>query len=59
MGNRRQRSLISNAAGCRQPTCLAYTPDKGNTIGHHKIHLSVPNQKDYVVTARDGYYYGQ
>ena len=38
---------------------LAYTPDKGNTIGYHKIHLTVPNQKDLVVTARDGYYYGQ
>ena len=38
---------------------LAYTPDKGNTIGYHKIHLTVPSQKDLVVTARDGYYYGR
>jgi VWFA-related protein len=38
---------------------MAYTPDKGNSVGYHKIHLSVPNQKDLVVTARDGYYYGQ
>jgi VWFA-related protein len=38
---------------------MAYTPDKGNSVGYHKIHLTVPNQKDLVVTARDGYYYGQ
>lgn len=43
----------------RNQYSLAYTPDKGNTIGYHKIHLTVPNQKDLVVTARDGYYYGQ
>lgn len=43
----------------RNQYSLAYTPDKGNTIGYHKIHLTVPNQKDYVATARDGYYYGQ
>jgi VWFA-related protein len=43
----------------RHQYSLAYTPDKGNTIGYHKIHLTVPNQKDLVVTARDGYYYGQ
>ena len=38
---------------------LAYTPDKGNTVGYHRIHVAVPSQKDAVVTARDGYYYGQ
>lgn len=43
----------------RNQYSLAYTPDKGNTTGYHKIHLNVPNQKDYMVTARDGYYYGQ
>ena len=43
----------------RNQYSLAYTPDKGNTVGYHKIHLTVPNQKDAVVTARDGYYYGQ
>jgi VWFA-related protein len=43
----------------RNQYSLAYTPDKGNTVGYHKIHLTVPNQKDLVVTARDGYYYGQ
>ena len=43
----------------RNQYSLAYTPDKENTIGYHKTHLSAPNQKDLVVTARDGYYYGQ
>ena len=43
----------------RNQYSLAYTPDKGNSVGYHKIHLAVPNQKDLVVTARDGYYYGQ
>ena len=43
----------------RNQYSLAYTPDKGNTVGYHKIHLTVPNQKDLVVTARDGYCYGQ
>lgn len=43
----------------RNQYSLAYTPDKGNTVGYHKIHLAVPNQKDVLVTARDGYYYGQ
>jgi VWFA-related protein len=43
----------------RNQYSMAYTPDKGNTVGYHKIHLTVPNQKDLVVTARDGYYYGQ
>jgi VWFA-related protein len=43
----------------RNQYSLAYTPDKGNTVGYHKIHLTVPNQKDDVITARDGYYYGQ
>ncbi|MGH7836819.1 MAG: hypothetical protein ACREQC_03215, partial [Candidatus Binataceae bacterium] len=38
---------------------LAYTPDKGNTVGSHKIQLTVPNQKDLIIQARDGYYYGQ
>jgi len=33
-------------------------PDKGNTVGHHKIHLAVGKQKDLVVRARDGYYFG-
>jgi VWFA-related protein len=37
---------------------LAYTPDKGNTVGYHKIHL-VAKPKDLVVQARDGYYFGQ
>jgi VWFA-related protein len=36
---------------------LAYTPDKGNTVGYHKIHL-VAKPKDLVVQARDGYYFG-
>ena len=43
----------------RNQYSLAYTPDKGNTIGYHKIHLTAPTQKDLTVTARDGYYYGQ
>lgn len=43
----------------RHQYSLAYTPDKGNTVGYHKIHLTAPNQKDIVITARDGYYYGQ
>jgi VWFA-related protein len=43
----------------RNQYSLAYTPDKGNTVGYHKIHLTVPNQKDVVIAARDGYYYGQ
>jgi len=43
----------------RNQYSLAYTPDKGNAVGYHKIHLTVPNQKDLAVTARDGYYYGQ
>ena len=43
----------------RNQYSLAYTPDKGNIVGYHKIHLTVPAQKDAVVTARDGYYYGQ
>jgi hypothetical protein len=38
---------------------LAYTPDKGNTVGYHKIHLAVGKQKDLVVQACDGYYFGQ
>jgi len=38
---------------------FAYTPDKGNMVGYHKIHLAVGKQKDLVVQARDGYYYGQ
>lgn len=42
----------------RNQYSLAYTPDKGNSVGYHKIHLTT-NQKDLVVTARDGYYYGQ
>ncbi len=43
----------------RNQYSLAYTPDKGNTVGYHKIHLVVPKQKDLVVQARDGYYFGQ
>lgn len=43
----------------RNQYSLAYTPDKGNTYGYHKIQLTVPKQKDLVILARDGYYYGQ
>jgi VWFA-related protein len=43
----------------RNQYSLAYTPDKGNTVGYHKIQLSVPKQKDLVLQARDGYYFGQ
>jgi VWFA-related protein len=43
----------------RNQYSLGYTPDKGNTVGYHKIHLVVAKQKDLVVQARDGYYYGQ
>jgi len=43
----------------RNQYSLAYTPDKGNTVGYHKIHLAIPKQKDVTVTARDGYYFGQ
>jgi VWFA-related protein len=43
----------------RNQYSIGYTPDKGNTVGYHKIHLSVPKQKDVVIQARDGYYYGQ
>ncbi|MGB7281044.1 MAG: VWA domain-containing protein [Candidatus Acidiferrum sp.] len=43
----------------RNQYSLAYTPDKGNTVGYHKLLLTVPKQKDLVVQARDGYYYGQ
>jgi VWFA-related protein len=42
----------------RNQYSLAYTPDKGNTVGYHKIHL-VAKPKDMVVQARDGYYFGQ
>jgi VWFA-related protein len=42
----------------RNQYSLAYTPDKGNTAGYHKIHL-VAKPKDLVVQARDGYYFGQ
>ncbi len=42
----------------RNQYSLAYTPDKGNTVGYHKIHLAVPKQKDLEVRARDGYYFG-
>ena len=38
---------------------LAYTPDKGNTVGYHKLQLTVPKQKDLIIQARDGYYFGQ
>jgi VWFA-related protein len=43
----------------RNQYSLAYTPDKGNTVGYHKIHLAVAKQKDLVIQARDGYYFGQ
>jgi VWFA-related protein len=43
----------------RNQYSLAYTPDKGNTVGYHKIHLAVPKQKDLEIRARDGYYFGQ
>jgi VWFA-related protein len=42
----------------RNQYSLAYTPDKGNTVGYHKIHL-VAKPKDLLVQARDGYYFGQ
>ena len=42
----------------RNQYSLAYTPDKGNTVGYHKIHL-VAKPKDLTVQARDGYYFGQ
>jgi VWFA-related protein len=42
----------------RNQYSLAYTPDKGNTVGYHKIHLFA-KPKDLVVQARDGYYFGQ
>jgi len=42
----------------RNQYSLAYTPDKGNSVGYHKIHL-VAKPKDLVVQARDGYYFGQ
>jgi len=42
----------------RNQYSLAYTPDKGNTVGYHKIHL-IAKPKDLVVQARDGYYFGQ
>src|SRR5271155_2941080 len=43
----------------RNQYSLAYTPDKGNTVGYHKTHLLVGKQKDLEVRARDGYYFGQ
>jgi len=43
----------------RNQYSLAYTPDKGNTVGYHKLLLTVPKQKDLIIQARDGYYYGQ
>lgn len=43
----------------RNQYSLAYTPDKGNTLGYHKILLTVPKQKDLIIQARDGYYFGQ
>ncbi len=42
----------------RNQYSLAYTPDKGNTAGYHKIRL-VAKPKDLAVQARDGYYFGQ
>jgi VWFA-related protein len=42
----------------RNQYSLAYTPDKGNTVGYHKIHLGA-KPKELVVQARDGYYFGQ
>jgi VWFA-related protein len=43
----------------RNQYSLAYTPDMGNTVGYHKIHLAIGKQKDLVIQARDGYYFGQ
>ncbi|MGB2671125.1 MAG: VWA domain-containing protein [Candidatus Acidiferrum sp.] len=43
----------------RNQYSLAYTPDKGNTVGYHKLLLTVPKQKDLIIQARDGYYFGQ
>jgi VWFA-related protein len=43
----------------RNQYSLGYTPDKGNTVGYHKIHLAVGKQKDLNIQARDGYYFGQ
>jgi VWFA-related protein len=43
----------------RNQYSLAYTPDKGNTVGYHKLQLTVPKQKDLIIHARDGYYFGQ
>jgi VWFA-related protein len=43
----------------RNQYSLGYTPDKGNTAGYHKIQLTVPKQKDLIIQARDGYYYGE
>lgn len=43
----------------RNQYSLAYTPDKGDTVGYHKIQLVVPKQKDLIIQARDGYYFGQ
>ena len=38
---------------------LGYSPDRGNATeqGYHKIQVAA-KQKDFVVQARDGYYYG-
>jgi VWFA-related protein len=43
----------------RNQYSLAYTPDKDNKVGYHKLQLTVPKQKDLVVQSRDGYYFGQ
>ena len=37
----------------------ACAPYNGNTVSHDKIHLAVGKQKDLVIQARDGYYFGQ
>ena len=39
----------------RNQYSIAYTPDKKNGAGYHKIEL-VAKQKDLIVQARDGYY---
>jgi hypothetical protein len=43
----------------RNQYCLAFTLDKGNTVGYDIIHLAVGKQKGLVIQARDGYYFGQ
>jgi hypothetical protein len=37
-------------------TCAPYN---AHTVGYNKIHLAVGKQKDLVIQAHDGYYFGQ